>query len=133
MGLGLVYDLTAPGLVLNVRTPGPELEVLLVVGVENPGTRFLCLRAVRGGVFHRYLRQGNLSELAWLEELLGWVTVYPVDEGAAEVAARVKAEAAAKDLQLPNVDLPIAASADPGTIPLTFDSDDARSDHFSCL
>jgi predicted nucleic acid-binding protein len=79
------------------------------------------------GAFYRYLKRGDLSELAWLEELLGWITVYPVDRSAAEVAARVKAEAAAKGLQLPDVDLLIAASAGPGTTLLTFDSDHRAS------
>jgi len=51
-----------------------------------------------GGAFYRYLKWDDTSGLAWLEDLLGWVTACSVDKSTAEVAARVKAEAVARGL-----------------------------------
>jgi predicted nucleic acid-binding protein len=90
---------------------------------SNIGVSALSVYELYLGAFLYYLKRRDASELAWLESVLGWLAVYPIDSEVAEVAARVKAEASVKGLQIPEIDLLIAASAGPDTVLLTFDGD----------
>lgn len=95
----------------------------LAASASDVGISILSLYELYLGAFLHYARRGSASELAWLESLLSWVTVYPVTRDSAEAAARVKAEAASRGQQLPDIDLLIATSAGPSSTLLTFDSD----------
>ncbi|MEM1523446.1 MAG: type II toxin-antitoxin system VapC family toxin [Thermofilaceae archaeon] len=90
---------------------------------SDVGISALSLYELHLGASLYFLRTGSTSELAWLESFLSWVSVYPVTRSSAEAAARIKAEAMTKGLNLPDIDLLIATSAGPGTLLLTFDSD----------
>lgn len=111
---------------LELRRGSATAQRVLLERAERAsdlGVSALSVYELYVGALYRYLKRGDISELAWLEGLLGWVTVYPVDGRVAEAAARVKAEAMVRGLQLPDIDLLIALSAGPGTVLLTLDSD----------
>lgn len=95
----------------------------LSYGASDVGVSVLTLYELYVGAFLCFTKRRDTSELAWLESLLGWVTVYPLTRSTVEAAARVKAEAASKGLQLPDLDILIATSAGSGTLLLTFDND----------
>jgi len=95
----------------------------LADSASDVGVSVLSVYDLYLGASLYFLKTGSTAELAWLESFLSWVSVYPLSRSSAEVAARVKAEAMLKGLQIPDLDLLIATSAGPDTLLLTFDKD----------
>lgn len=75
------------------------------------------------GAYYAWLKRGDARERLWLEDLLAWLTVCELSEGVIKRAAELKAEALAKGLPLPDVDLLIAVTPEPPIKLLTFDED----------
>jgi len=121
--LKIVFDTS---FLLEIRRGNIIAQEEFKKSIENAsdiGISIITLYELYLGAFLYYLRRHDPSELDWLENILGWLTIYPVNTKAAEVAAKIKAESSLKGLNISDSDILIATSAGPGTTLLTFDSD----------
>ncbi|RDD53178.1 MAG: type II toxin-antitoxin system VapC family toxin [Candidatus Korarchaeota archaeon NZ13-K] len=94
------------------------------VDVGDVGISILSLYELLVGAY--YLREkGDYSELLWLDSLLRWVSIYPLDEEGIRLAAQLKANSMRRGDVYPDMDLLIATSVRPSKI-LTCDEDHER-------
>ncbi len=93
-------------------------------GVGDVGISILSLYELSVGAY--YLKErGYYGEFLWLDSLLRWVSVYPLDEEGVKLAARLKASSLRSGKVYPDLDLLIATSVRPSKL-LTCDEDHRR-------
>ena len=78
-----------------------------------------------GGDF-LWKKYGDARELAWLDDILDWLTVYEIDDAVIRAASDVQAQALRKGKPFPDMDLLIALSPKSGSELLTLDENQLR-------
>ncbi len=92
--------------------------------VGDVGISILSLYELSVGA--HYLRgRGDYREFLWLNSLLRWVSIYPLDEEGVKLAAQLKAASLRRGEAYPDMDLLIATSVRPSKL-LTCDEDHQR-------
>ncbi len=92
--------------------------------VGDVGISILSLYELLVGAYHLRER-GDYRELLWVDSLLRWVSIYPLDEEGVRVAAQLKASSLIRGETYPDMDLLIATSVRPSKL-LTCDEDHRR-------
>ena len=82
------------------------------------------------GVYYLIIKEKNFGEKIWLDEFLKWVRVVEITDSVIEKAAKIKAKARLKGLELPDMDLLIAVSLEPPVKLLTSDEDHQEMQEF---
>ncbi len=80
------------------------------------------------GAYRRWREDDDHSELTWLSEVLKWVTVVPVTEGAVDRAAKLRNRLGSRELRgsISDFDLLIACAVPPPARLLTCDWNQRR-------
>ncbi|MCF8884333.1 MAG: type II toxin-antitoxin system VapC family toxin [Aigarchaeota archaeon] len=104
---------------------GREDEMLesLKDKIEDIGISRLTEYELMVGAFYLWKKYGNARELAWLDEVLKWLTIYEVDEEVIKLASKIKSEALLNGERetIYDIDLLIAVSGKSGSALLTLD------------
>ncbi len=112
--------------IIELRKGNPQASSLLEEESETAEDICISLLSVYEfmvGAHYLWLKYKNVKERLWLEEFLRWITVKPLTIDAIRRAALIKAKALLEGQQLPDMDLLIAATAEPPAKLLTFDED----------
>src|SRR5437773_292699 len=111
--LGIVLDssvLIAAG--RRKRTPAQVIEdVVQKIGIVPVILSALTVAEVGHGIYRANMPEIRSRRRAFLDELKATIPVHPVTEATAEIIAHVGGEQAAKGINLPFIDLIIAAGA----------------------
>ncbi len=93
---------------------------------EEVGVSRLTEYELKLGANHLWKKYGDARELAWLEGIFDWLTVYEIDEDVVREAADLQADALGGGEPFPDMDLLIALSAKSGSELLTLDRDQSN-------
>ena len=93
---------------------------------EEIGISRLTEYGLRLGGNYLWKKYWEARELAWLDEILDWLTIYDVDEGVVRDAVEVRAERLSKGKHFLDLDLLIALSEKSGSELVTFDEDQEK-------
>ncbi len=93
---------------------------------EEVGVSRLTEYELKLGANQLWKKYGDARELAWLEGLFDWLTVYEIDEDVVRAAADLQADALGAGEPFSDMDLLIALSAKLGSELLTLDKDQSN-------
>ncbi len=90
------------------------------------GISILTLYELLVGSIYLLLKNGDLRERLWLDEILKWVSIYSLDEDSVKRAAEIRARGMVNGEAIPDMDLLIATSVGGPAKLLTCDEDHER-------